>query len=67
MTKDCNKLGEFNLEGIPAMPRGKPEIVVELDVDANGILKVTATEKSKGVSKDITVTNKGKHTQEEIQ
>jgi L1 cell adhesion molecule like protein len=59
MTKDCNKLGEFNLDGIPPMKRGEPQIEVTLDVDANGILKVTATEQSKGVTKDIVVTNNG--------
>lgn len=67
MTKDCNKLGEFMLDGIPPMKQGEPQIDVTLDIDANGILKVTAIEKSKNVTKDIVVTNSGKHTKEEIQ
>jgi len=44
-TKDNNKLGEFLLEGIPPMPRGQPQIEVSFEVDANGILKVSAKEK----------------------
>jgi L1 cell adhesion molecule like protein len=68
LTRDCNKLGEFNLEGIPPMPRGKPEITVEFDIDANGILKVTATEKSTQKTHNITVTdNKQRLSKEEVQ
>merc|ERR1711862_181877 len=53
MTKDCNHLGKFQLEGIPPMPRGMPQIVVTYDVDANGILSVTAKEKSTGKEQNI--------------
>merc|ERR1712134_244973 len=53
-TKDNNKLGEFNLNGIPPMPRGMPQIEITYDVDANGILNVTACEKSTGKSEKIT-------------
>jgi L1 cell adhesion molecule like protein len=42
MTKDCNNLGKFNLEGIPPAPRGVPQIEVSFDIDENGILNVTA-------------------------
>jgi len=48
MTKDNNLLGKFYLDGIPSMPRGVPQIEVVLDLDANGILQVTATEKKTG-------------------
>jgi len=56
-TRDNNKLGEFNLDGIPPMPRGQPQIEITYDVDANGILNVSAVEKSSGKSEKITVTN----------
>jgi len=46
MTKDNRLLGTFELTGIPPMPRGKPEINVEFEVDVNGILVVKASEKS---------------------
>lgn len=66
-TKHNNKLGEFHLDGIPPMPRGMPQIEISYDLDANGILNVTATEKSSGKSNNITVTNdKGRLSQEEI-
>ena len=66
-TKDCNSLGKFMLEGIPAMPRGQPQIEVTFDVDANGILNVSAAEKSTGKSHKITITNdKGRLSKEEI-
>ncbi|CAB1108823.1 HSP70 [Ectocarpus sp. CCAP 1310/34] len=48
MTRDCNLLGKFNLDGIPPMPRGQPQIEVTFDIDANGILNVHAVEKSTG-------------------
>ena len=48
LTKDNNKLGEFTLNGIPPMPRGVPEIKITYDLDANGILTVTACEESSG-------------------
>lgn len=59
MTKDNNKLGEFTLSGIPPMPRGVPEIQITYDLDANGILKVTACEKSSGKQEKIEVKNDG--------
>ena len=66
-TKDNNKLGEFTLQGIPPMPRGVPQIEICYDLDANGILTVTASEKSTGKSDNITVTNdKGRLSKEEI-
>merc|ERR1719265_2220483 len=54
MTKDCNLLGKFNLDGIPPMPRGVPQIEVTYDIDANGILNVTSVEKSTGKENKIT-------------
>ena len=57
LTKDNNLLGKFQLEGIPPMPRGVPQIEVTFDVDANGILNVSAAEKSTGKSNKITITN----------
>ena len=57
MTKDNNLLGTFQLEGIPPMPRGVPQIEITYDIDANGILNVTAVEKSSGKSQKITITN----------
>merc|ERR1712084_84393 len=57
MTKDNNLLGKFNLDGIPPMPRGQPQIDVCFDIDANGILNVSALEKSTGKENKITITN----------
>ncbi len=48
MTKDNNKLGNFNLEGIPPAPRGVPQIEVTFDIDENGIMNVKAVCKSTG-------------------
>ena len=56
-TKDNNKLGEFTLSEIPPMPRGTPQIEVSFDIDANGILSVTALEKSTGKSNKVEITN----------
>merc|ERR1712232_282938 len=68
MTKDNNLLGKFNLDGIPPMPRGQPQIDVTFDIDANGILNVSALEKSTGKEDKITITNdKGRLSQEEIE
>ena len=53
----CNKLGEFLLEGISPAPRGTPQIVIRYDIDANGMLTVTASEQSSGATKNITITN----------
>ena len=55
--RDNNKLGTFDLQGIPPMPRGVPQIEITYDVDANGILTVSAIEKSTGKTQDITITN----------
>jgi heat shock protein 5 len=67
MTKDNNLLGKFELTGIPPSPRGVPQIEVSFDLDANGILKVSASDKGTGKAESITITNdKGRLTQEEI-
>ena len=67
MTKDNNLLGKFELTGIPPAPRGVPQIEVSFELDANGILKVTAGDKGTGKSETITITNdKGRLTTEEI-
>jgi heat shock 70kDa protein 1/2/6/8 len=68
MTKDNNLLGKFELSGIPTAPRGVPQIEVAFDVDANGILNVTAEEKSSGKRNTITITNdKGRLSREDVQ
>jgi L1 cell adhesion molecule like protein len=67
MTKDNNMLGKFHLDGIPPAPRGVPQIEVTFDIDANGILNVSAQDKSTGKSNQITITNeKGRLSQAEI-
>lgn len=67
MTKDNTLLGKFQLDGIPAAPRGIPQIEVVYDLDANGILNVSASEKSTGKSNKITITNdKGRLSKEDI-
>jgi heat shock protein 1/8 len=67
MTKDNTLLGKFQLDGIPPMPRGQPQIEIVYDLDANGILNVSASEKSSGKTNKITITNdKGRLSQEEI-
>lgn len=55
MAKDNRKLGEFNLDGIPSAPRGVPQIEVTLDVDANGILNVSAKDKNTGKQQNIRI------------
>ena len=57
LTAHNNKLGEFHLKGIPPMQRGTPQIEITYDVDANGILQVSAVEKSTGKAEKITITN----------
>ncbi len=57
MTKDNNLLGNFMLDGIPPGPRGTPQIEVSFDVDANGIMNVSAVEKSSGKTQNITIKN----------
>jgi molecular chaperone DnaK len=56
MANDNKSLGRFNLDGIPPAPRGLPQIEVTFDIDANGILKVTAQDKATGRSQHITIT-----------
>ncbi|KAF0288355.1 Heat shock protein cognate 4 [Amphibalanus amphitrite] len=68
MTKDNNLLGKFELTGIPPAPRGVPQIEVTFDIDANGIMNVSAADKSTGKASNITITNdKGRLTKEEIE
>jgi len=67
-TKDNNLLGKFELSGIPPAPRGVPQIEVVFDIDANGILNVSAHDKSTGRSNKITITNdKGRLSKDEIE
>ena len=67
LTRDNNLLGKFELSSIPPAPRGVPQIEVTFDVDANGILNVSACDKSTGKSEKITITNdKGRLSQEDI-
>ncbi|XP_021904651.1 heat shock 70 kDa protein [Carica papaya] len=66
-TKDNNLLGKFELTGIPPAPRGVPQINVCFDIDANGILNVSAEDKTAGVKNKITITNdKGRLSKDEI-
>ena len=68
MTKDNHNLGKFDLTGIPPAPRGVPQIEVTFDIDANGILNVSAADKSTGKSSKITITNdKGRLSKDEIE
>ncbi|XP_040298419.1 heat shock 70 kDa protein-like [Bufo bufo] len=68
MTKDNNLLGKFELSGITPAPRGVPQIEVTFDIDANGILNVSAVDKSSGKQNKITITNdKGRLSKEEIE
>jgi heat shock protein 1/8 len=68
MTKDNHMLGSFDLSGIPPAPRGVPQIEVTFDIDANGILNVTAEEKGTGKKNQITITNdKGRLSKAEIE
>merc|ERR1712036_31872 len=67
-TKDNNLLGKFELTGIPPAPRGVPQIEVTFDVDANGIMNVSAVEKGTGKSNKIVITNdKGRLSKEDIE
>merc|ERR1711884_252567 len=68
MTKDNHLLGKFDLTGIPPAPRGVPQIEFTFDIDANGILNVSACDKSTGKQNKITITNdKGRLSKEEIE
>ncbi|XP_060533838.1 heat shock 70 kDa protein-like [Cylas formicarius] len=67
MTKDNNLLGTFDLTGIPPAPRGVPKVEVTFDLDANGILNVSAKDTSSGNSRNITIKNdKGRLSQQDI-
>ena len=67
-TKDNNLLGKFELSGIPPAPRGVPQVEVTFDIDANGILNVSALEKGTGKTQKITITNdKGRLSKEDIE
>jgi molecular chaperone DnaK len=65
--RDNKKLGEFNLEGIEPAPRGTPQIEITLDIDANGILKVSAKDKKTGKENKITIKANSGLTEEEIE
>jgi len=66
-TKDNNLLGKFELGGIPPAPRGVPQVEVTFDIDANGVLNVTAEEKGAGKKSNITITNdKGRLSKDDI-
>jgi len=68
MTKDNHQLGKFELSGIPPAPRGVPQIEVTFDIDANGILNVSAQDKSTGKNNKITITNdKGRLSKDDIE
>ena len=68
MTKDNNKLGEFQLDGINKAPRGIPKIEVTYDISADGILNISASDKASGSEKNITITNdKGRLTSDDIE
>lgn len=66
MAKDNKSLGKFELKGIPPAPRGVPQIEVAFDIDANGILKVSARDKGTGREQSISITNTGGLSQTEI-
>ena len=68
LTRDNNLLGKFELSGIPPAPRGVPQIKVKIEIDANGIVQVSALESSSGKSNKITITNdKGRLSKEDIE
>jgi len=66
MTKDCNKLGEFQLSGIAPAPRGTPQIEVTFNIDANGILQVTAQDKASSKKQEITITSADRTSKDKI-
>merc|ERR1711968_287028 len=66
MTKDNNKLGEFHLDGIAPAPRGVPQIEVTFDLDANGVMNVSAKDKATSTENNITI-DKGRLSQDDIE
>jgi len=66
MAKDNRTLGQFRLEGIPPAPRGMPQVEVAFDIDANGIVNVSAQDKATGKKQDITIQSGGGLSQDEI-
>jgi heat shock protein 1/8 len=67
-TKDCHKLGQFNLTGIPPAPRGVPQIEISFDLTADGILEVTAEDKKTGLKNNVTISNdSGRLSKDEIE
>jgi len=67
MAEDNRSLGKFNLDGLPPAPRGVPQIEVTFDIDANGILQVSAKDKATGKDQSITITNSGGLDESDIQ
>ena len=67
LAKDNKSLGQFNLEGIPPAPRGVPQIEVTFDIDANGVLNVSAKDKTTGKEQKITITGSSTLSEEEIE
>ena len=68
LTKDCNLLGQFEFTGIPPAPRGVPQLEIIYDIDANGILNVSASEKTSGKKQNLVITNdKSRHSKEQIE
>ena len=67
MAADNKTIGRFHLDGIPPAPRGTPQIEVTFDIDANGIIKVSATDKATGKSQDIRIEASSGLTEEEIE
>ncbi|KAJ8475541.1 hypothetical protein OPV22_019268 [Ensete ventricosum] len=67
MAADNKLLGEFNLTGIPPSPRGMPQIEVTFDIDANGIVKVSAKDKATGKEQEITIRSSGGLSEEDIE
>merc|ERR1719410_1248438 len=67
-TENCHQLGKFDLNGIPPAPRGVPQIEVTFDVDANGIMNVSAKDKGSGKADSITITNeRGRLSKEDVE
>ena len=67
MASDNKTIGRFHLDGIPPAPRGTPQIEVTFDIDANGIIKVSASDKATGKSQDIRIEASSGLTEEEIE